>query len=98
MTQRRVTPSANPPYFCWRSSRNKKGGLCGRLFLVAATGSAIAADHGAHRIVGSEILRAVDIEQRREFRARAVDATLDGAHRAAADGGGVFVREAGGAD
>ena len=57
-----------------------------------------AADHGADGFVGAEIVGAIDIEQRREFRAGAVDAALDGADRAAADRRGVFVGEAGGAD
>src|SRR5580704_14339182 len=58
---------------------------------------AAAADHGADGVVGAEIVGAVDIEQRREFRARAVDAALDGADRAAADRRGVLIGEAGGA-
>src|SRR5260370_40208857 len=60
--------------------------------------SAIATDHGADRVVGAEIFGAVDVEQRREFRARAVDAALDGADRTTADGRGVLIGEAGGAD
>src|SRR5882672_9342793 len=59
---------------------------------------AAAADHGANRLVGTEILGAIDIEQGREFRPRAVDAALDGADRAAADRRGVFIGKAGGAD
>jgi hypothetical protein len=58
----------------------------------------VAADHGAHGIIGSKVLRAVDIEQRGKLRARAVDAALDGADRTAADRSRVFVTEAGGAD
>ena len=60
--------------------------------------AAAAADHGAHGLVGAEILGAVDIEQRAELRARAVDAALDGADRAAADRRGILIGEAGGAD
>ena len=60
--------------------------------------SAAAADHGAHGLVRPEILGAVDIEQRGELRARAVDAALDGADRAAADRGRILIGEAGGAD
>src|ERR1700685_2875906 len=57
-----------------------------------------AADHGAHGLVGAEVLGAVDIEQRRELGARAVDAALDGADRTAADRGCILIGEAGGAD
>src|ERR1700722_15141978 len=57
-----------------------------------------ATDHGAHGLVGAEILGAVDIEQRRELGARAVDAALDGADRTAADRGCILIGEAGGAD
>jgi len=60
--------------------------------------SAAAADHGAHGLVGPEILGTVDIEQRRELGARPVDAALDGADGAAADRGRILVGEAGGAD
>src|SRR6476661_3702321 len=50
-----------------------------------------AADHRAHGLIGTEILGAIDIEQRGEFRARPVDAALDGADRTAADRGCVFI-------
>src|SRR4051812_19963844 len=60
--------------------------------------AAIATDHRAHRVVGAEILGAVDIEQGTQLRAGAVDAALDGADRAAADRGGVLIGEAGGTD
>src|ERR1700726_3292150 len=60
--------------------------------------SAVAADHRAYGLVGAEILGAIDIEQRRELRARPVDAALDGADRAAADVRGILIGEAGGPD
>src|SRR3954468_607153 len=60
--------------------------------------AAATTDHRTHRLVGPEILGAIDIEQRRELRARPVDATLDGADRAAADRRGVFIGEARSAD
>src|SRR5829696_4554718 len=80
--------------------KTKKGGPIGPPFpcRFARSSAAIAADHGTHRLVRSEILGAVDIEQGRQFRARAVDAALDGADRAAADGGSVLIGEAGGAN
>src|ERR1700730_10534450 len=68
-----------------------------KIMLKQALPSAVAADHGAHGLVGAEILGAVDIKQRRKFRARAVDTTLDGADRAAADGRRILVGKAGGA-
>src|SRR3954471_14574571 len=78
----------------------KRRPIRGRLSRVIsiASSSAVAADHRAHGLIGTKILGAIDIEQRRQFRARAVDAALDGADRAAADGGGVLVGEAGCAD
>src|SRR6266498_2343226 len=89
---------AHPGYKTTQRRRNKKGGRSGRLFHVIsiASSAAVAADHRAHGLVGSEILGAIDIEQRGEFRAGAVDAALDGADRAAADGGGILIGEAGG--
>src|ERR1700704_4272723 len=66
---------------------------------MPATASAAAAtDHGADGVVGAEILRAIDIQQGAEFGARAVDAALDGADRAAADGCRVLIGEARRAD
>src|SRR5882672_9019683 len=59
---------------------------------------AAAADHGANRFIGPEILGAVDVEQGAEFRSRPVDAALDGADRAAANRRRVLIGEAGGAD
>ena len=64
----------------------------------ARISAAAAADHRAHRLVGAEILGAVDIEQGGQLGSRAVDAALDGADRAAADRRGVLVGEAGRAD
>src|SRR4030088_3214086 len=58
----------------------------------------VTADDRTHRVIRPEILGAVDIEQRRQLRARAVDAALDGADRAAADRCRVLIGEAGGAD
>src|ERR1700722_12037597 len=58
---------------------------------------AAAADHRAYGLVRAKIVGAVDIQQRAELRAGAVDAALDGADRAAADRRGVFIGEAGGA-
>src|SRR6478672_5887896 len=83
-----------------KKTTNKKGGPLEAAFsvFISIALSAVAADHGAHRLVGTEILGAVDIEQRRQFRSGAVDAALDGADRAAADGGGVLIGEPGGAD
>jgi hypothetical protein len=49
------------------------------------------ADHGAYGFVRAEILGAIDIKQRRELGTRAIDAALDGADGAAADGGGVLI-------
>src|SRR5258708_15700884 len=46
------------------------------------------------RVVGPEIVGAVDGEELREPRARAIDPALDGAHRAFADRGRLFVGEA----
>ena len=47
-------------------SCNKKGGPGGPPFRVSsvASSAAIAADYRAHGLVGSEILGAIDIEQR----------------------------------
>src|SRR5262245_38331004 len=81
-------------------SCNKKGGPGGPPFRVSsvASSAAVAADHRAHGLVGSKILGAVDIQQRRQFRTRTVDAALDGTDRAATDGGGVLIGKAGGAN
>src|SRR5712671_642339 len=85
-----------PPY---SFTPRKKGGQPSRLFLLPGlVRLSVAADHGTYGVVGAKILRAIDIEQRREFRSRAVDAALDGADRAAADRRGVLIGEAGGAD
>ena len=46
---------------------NKKGGPLGAAFfrvISIASSSAVAADHRAHGLVGSEILGAINIEQR----------------------------------
>ena len=42
----------------------------------------VAPDHRTHCLIGTEILGALDIEQRGKLGARAVDAALDGADRA----------------
>src|SRR4051812_42365702 len=69
---------------CFHST--KKAARPDRLSVTHMSPSAAAAaDHGADGIVRPEILGAVDIEQGAEFRARAVDAALDSANRAAAD-------------
>src|SRR5260370_12107441 len=81
------------------NARTKKGGPTGPPFSFHfRRSSAVAADHRADRVVGAEIVGAVDIEQGRKLRARAVDAALDGADGTAADRRGVLVGEAGGAD
>src|SRR5258708_35665194 len=66
--------------------------------MTLGASAAAAADYGADGVVGAEILRAIDIQQGAEFGARAVDAALDGADGAAADGGRIFVGEARRAD
>src|SRR5260370_35766638 len=81
------------------NARTQKSGPTGPPFSFHfRRSSAVAADHRAHRVVGAEIVGAVDIEQGRKLRARAVDAALDGTDGAAADRRGVLVGEAGGAD
>src|SRR5271155_161443 len=83
-----------PPF----EGRASHGHLRGTRKLWRGVLPAAAADHGANGVVGAEIFGAIDIEQRAEFRSRAVDAALDGADRAAADRRGIFIGEAGGAN
>ncbi len=53
-----------------------------------------ATDHGTYGVIRSKILRALHGEQRAEFRAGAVNATLDGADCASADCSCIFIRKA----
>src|SRR5581483_1562876 len=66
--------------------------------LARTTVLPVPANDRAHSLIGAEILGAVDIKQRGELRARAIDAAFDGADRAAADRRRVLIGEAACAD
>jgi hypothetical protein len=72
--------------------------MCRAFFCVRAddaiSGSGVG-QHGPGGVVGAKVLRTCNVQKVDQAAARAIDAALDGADRAAADFRGFLIREPG---